>query len=202
MRQRSQNAERRVDSSGASAPDGQERASAESGALSLVEGFVLALVIEKASYAYLVHDRLGRYADVVSTSRSNVYDVLGRLEEAGYVAVAGRSGPRGRPRVNFRATDEGMTAHLAWLAECLRDPERFMIAVRLASVSLRRPGAKLELIDRFVKETTCEASQIAMPEPGDEGELFIELRRRVVDAMLQWGVYARSREIESGGGPE
>lgn len=76
--------------------------------LPLLDGIMLALVVEKPSYGYEIHERFARrFGEILSTSRANVYDVLGRLEEEGYVAVAGRSGSRGRPRVNFRATDEG-----------------------------------------------------------------------------------------------
>ncbi len=160
----------------------------------MIEGFILALVIEKSSYAYEIHHRLRKYADIVSTSLSNIYDVLKRLEEAGYVAVAGQSGARGKPRINYQATDEGMAIHLAWIGDFLRDPERCTVVLRLASASLRQPEAKLKLIDSFVEDASREASQIAMPELDDElGDLFVELRRRVADATLQWAVYARSR---------
>lgn len=171
---------------------------------SLIDGIILALVIEKPSYGYEIHDRfIRRFGEILSMSLGNVYDVLGRLEEDGYIAVAGQSGSRGRPRVNFRATDHGVDVHLSWLAECLCDPQRFTVLRRLGSISLRRTDAKLKLIDRFVEKSSEEAREIAMPEC-DDGllwDLLIELRRRLVDAQLEWGTYARSLVLEREGKP-
>lgn len=172
--------------------------------LPLIDGIVLALVVEKPSYGYEIHDRfVRRFGGDLPTSRANVYDVLGRLEEEGYVAVAGHSGPRGRPRVNFRATDQGTEIHLSWLAGCLCDPQCFMVLSRLASSGLRRTDAKLRLIDRFVERSSQEASEIAIPECDDSLllDLHVELRRRLADAKLEWGAYARQLVLEHAGGP-
>jgi DNA-binding PadR family transcriptional regulator len=170
---------------------------------SLIDGIILALVIEKPSYGYELHKRFERrFGEFLSTSLANVYDALGRLEDDEYVEVAGHSGARGRPRVNFRATTKGIDTHLSWLAERLReDPQRFPLLSRLASTSLRRTDAKLKVIDRFVEDSSQEARQIAMPECDDEllWDLFIELHRRMVTAQLEWGAYARSKVLERAG---
>jgi DNA-binding PadR family transcriptional regulator len=172
--------------------------------LPLIDGIVLALVIEKSSYGYEIHDRFARrFGESLPTSRANVYDVLGRLEEEGYVAVAGHSGSRGRPRINFQATDQGTEVHLSWLADCLCDPQCFEVLSRLASSGLRRTDAKLKLIDRFMEQSSREASEIAMPGCDDSllWDLHVELRRRLADAKLEWGAYARSLVLERAGGP-
>jgi DNA-binding PadR family transcriptional regulator len=171
--------------------------------LPLIDGIILTLVIEKPSYGYEIHGRfMRRFGEILSTSLANVYDVLGRLEEDGYIAVAGRSGPRGRPRINFRTTDQGTEIQLSWLAECLGDPQRFSILSRLASTSLRRPDARLKLIDCFVEKASQEACEIEMPECDDSmlWNLLIELHRRLADAKLEWGAYARSLVLERDGG--
>lgn len=171
--------------------------------LPLIDGIILALVIEKPSYGYEIHERfMRRFGEILSTSLASVYDVLGRLEGEGYIAVAGRSGPRGRPRINFRTTDQGTEIHLSWLAECLGDPQRFSILSRLASTSLRRPDARLKLIDRFVEKASQEACEIQIPECDDSmlWNLLIELHRRLADAKLEWGSYARGLVLEREGG--
>jgi DNA-binding PadR family transcriptional regulator len=168
---------------------------------SLIDSIILALVIEKPSYGYELHERFERrFGKFLSTSLATVYDALGRLEEGEYVEVAGHSGARrGRPRVNFQATAKGVEIHLSWLAERLReDPRRLALLSRLASTSLRRTDAMLSVIDRFMEECSLEARQIAMPACEDDllCELFAEQRRRVVAAQLEWGAYARSRILE------
>jgi DNA-binding PadR family transcriptional regulator len=167
---------------------------------SLIDSIILALVIEKPSYGYELHERFERrFGKFLSTSLANVYDALGRLEEDEYVEVAGRSGAFGRPRVNFQATAKGVEIHLSWLAERLReDPRRLALLSRLASTSLRRTDAMLRVIDRFIEECSLEARQIAMPACEDDllCELFAEQRRRVVAAQLEWGAYARSKVLE------
>lgn len=170
---------------------------------SLIDSIILALVIEKPSYGYELHERFERrFGKFLSTSLANVYDALGRLEEDEYVEVAGRSGAFGRPRVNFQATAKGVEIHLSWLAERLReDPRRLALLSRLASTSLRRTDAMLRVIDRFIEECSLEARQITMPACEDDllCELFAEQRRRVVAAQLEWGAYARSRILERAG---
>jgi DNA-binding PadR family transcriptional regulator len=171
---------------------------------SLIDSVVLALVIEKPSYGYELHDRLQRrFGEFLSTSLGNVYDALRRLEEDEYVEVAGHSGARGRPRVNFRATTMGVEANVSWLTERLQeDPQRLGLWSRLASTSLRRADARLRVIDCFEEECSLEARQIAMPVRDDDllGELFVEWRRRMVAAKLEWAAYARSR-IRGRAGP-
>jgi DNA-binding PadR family transcriptional regulator len=170
---------------------------------SLIDSIILALVIEKPSYGYELHERFKRrFGEFLSTSPANVYDALSRLEEEEYVRVAGRSGARGRPRVNFQATAKGVETHLSWLAERLReDPQRLALLSRLASISLRRVDAMLKVIDRFMEECSLEAHRTAMPACGEDllCELLVEHRRRVAAAQLEWGVYARSKVLERTG---
>ena len=168
----------------------------------LIDSIILALVIEKPSYGYELHERFERrFGKFLSTSQAHVYDALGRLEEGEYVEVAGHSGARGRPRVNFRATTKGVEVHQSWLAERLReDPQRLALLSRLASTNLRRTDAMLSVIDRFMEQCSLEARQIAMPVDDDLlCELFAEQRRRVVAAQLEWGTYARSKILERAG---
>jgi PadR family transcriptional regulator, regulatory protein PadR len=186
-------------------PDRQQQATNDAVVLPLIDAIVLALVIEKPSYGYEIHQRImRRFSEILSTSQSNVYDVLRRLEAAGYVVLAGHSGARGRPRVNFHATDQGTEIHLSWLAECLCDPQRSAILSRLASTGLRGTDTKLKLIDRFMEMSSREAREVPMPEC-DDGlllDLLIELRRRMADAKLEWGVYARGLVLDrAAGGP-
>lgn len=173
---------------------------------SLIDSVILALVVEKPSYGYELHERFERrFGELLSTSLANVYDALSRLEGEEYVEVAGQSGARGRPRVNFQATVKGIEIHRTWLAEHLReDPQRLELLSRLASTSLRRTDAMLSVIDSYIEDCSLEARQIAMPLCEDDllSELFAEQRRRVVAAQLEWGAYARSRILERAGRTE
>jgi DNA-binding PadR family transcriptional regulator len=173
---------------------------------SLIDSVILALVVEKPSYGYELHERFERrFGKFLSTSLANIYDALSRLEGDEYVEVAGHSGARGRPRVNFQATAKGAEIHKAWLAERLReDPQRLELLSRLASTSLRRTDAMLSVIDHYMEECSLEARQIAMPACEDDllCELFVEQRRRVAAAQLEWGAYARSRILEQAGRTE
>jgi DNA-binding PadR family transcriptional regulator len=169
----------------------------------LIDSIILALVIEKPSYGYELHERFERrFGKFLSTCQANVYDALSRLEEGEYVEVAGHSGARGRPRVNFQATAKGVEIHLSWLAERFReDPQRLALLSRLASTSLRQTDVMLSVIDRFMEECSLEARQTAIPACEDDllCELFAEQRRRVAAAQLEWGIYARSRILERAG---
>lgn len=171
--------------------------------LQLLDGIVLGLVIEKPSYGYEIYERFVRqFGEILSTSRANVYGVLRRLENEGYIAGAGRSGSRGRPRVNFRATGEGVEVHLSWLVVCLCDPQYSAVLSRLTATGLRGMDVKLRLIARFVEQAAQEACALPIPEDDDSllWELLIELRRRLADAKLEWGAYARSLVLERGRG--
>jgi DNA-binding PadR family transcriptional regulator len=176
---------------------------------SLIDSVILALVVDRPSYGYELHERFERrFGEFVSIRLANVYDALRRLEKGEYVEVVGHSGSRGRPRVNYRATTGGIEACQSWLVERLReDPQRLALLSRLASTSLRRANAMLEVIDRYEEECMLEARQIAMPvqveDPASSDatgellcELIVEQRRRVVDAQLEWCAYARSQICE------
>jgi DNA-binding PadR family transcriptional regulator len=171
---------------------------------SLIDYAVLALVIERPSYGYELYERLGRrFGEFLPASQGNVYDALKRLEREGYVEFSGLGGSRGRPRVNHRATEDGLTTYRLWLGEHLRDdPQRLELLSRLASTGLRDPEGMHEMLDRYEEESAREARQIAIPNPDPAStdpmgellwELLVEQRRRVAAAQLEWVAYARSR---------
>jgi DNA-binding PadR family transcriptional regulator len=173
---------------------------------SLIDFAVLSLMIERSSYGYRMSDEFDqRFGGFLSLSQSNLYDVLKRLEGEGYIEVAGQSGSRGRPRIHYRSTDAGAAAYRAWLAECLRDdPQRLGLLSRLASTSLGRGEAMLDVIDRYAEECLAEARELETPLPRDATavagacselmeDLISEERRRVVAARLGWIAYARGR---------
>ena len=86
---------------------------------------------------------------------------------------------------------------------CLCDPQYSAVLSRLTSTGLRGTDAKLRLIERFVEQAAQEACESPIP-GGDDSLLWvllIELRRRLADAKLEWGAYARSLVLERAGGP-
>lgn len=176
---------------------------------SMIDHAVLALVIERPSYGYELYERFDRrFGEFLSASQGTVYEALKRLERDGYVEVAGAGGSRGRPRINHRATAEGVAASRSWIRESLwDDPRRLELFSRLASLGLRNPGMLLEVIDGYEGECAREARQIEMPPPGGEQgvsdpmgellwELFVERRRRIAAAELEWVPVARSKVRE------
>jgi DNA-binding PadR family transcriptional regulator len=171
---------------------------------SLIDYAVLALVIERPSYGYELYERFERrFGEFLPTSQANVYEALKRLERDGYVEVAGMAGSQGRPRINRRATTEGLEASRSWLAErILDDPRRLDLLSRMASAGLRNAAGMHELLDRYEEDSAREARQIAIPNPDPAaadpvGELLWDLltehRRRVAATQLEWAAYARSR---------
>lgn len=171
---------------------------------SLIDYAVLALVVERPSYGYELYDRFERrFGDFLPTCQANVYEALKRLERDGYVEVAGMTGSQGRPRINRRATAEGLEASRSWLAERIGDdPRRVELLSRMASAGLRNAAGMHALLDRYEQECAREARKIAIPNPDPAAadpvgellwELLIEHRRRVAAAQLEWVAYARSR---------
>jgi DNA-binding PadR family transcriptional regulator len=81
---------------------------------------VLGLVVERPNYGYGLQQQITERLGFLHLARSNVYQVLKRLEDDGLVAQAGqlrvRPSDTAAPRTLYRATPEGVAAFKEWMA--------------------------------------------------------------------------------------
>lgn len=169
---------------------------------------VLGLVIERPSHGYEISQRFEqRFGAFVRAGRSSIYAALGALSDAGLIEkMPGRSSTgvsRGaKARASYRATAPGARAYRNWLAERVRrDPQRIEMLGRMVLAGVHSVDAALDFIDRYEQGCMREAKQLARPDDGAAGSevselvghLLIEEHRRMIDAQMDWIVYARAK---------
>lgn len=170
---------------------------------------LLGLVIERSSYGYELISRFERiYGEILRvTADRRVYDALEELEDRGLIeqvrgAETPDHAPR-RPRVHYRATEQGRLAYQEWLvAEINQERERARLFAR--QLTMLEPQAALEVLDRYERECLEESAIVEATEPGAEGgvsgglveRLTHEDERLALGVKLSWFEYAR-RQLHS-----
>lgn len=84
-----------------------------------VDVAVLGLVLEHPSYGYELSKRFEqRFGALLSVSRSHIYGALNSLQRDRLIEPLPDPGDSPRqPKVHYRATEAGVAAFRAWLAE-------------------------------------------------------------------------------------
>lgn len=163
-----------------------------------VPAAVLALVIERPSYAYELWKRFeARFEELHPLSKTRIYQVLDQLQRRGLIEDLPSEAPNLRqPRVEYRATAEGARAHREWLATALRDdPRREELLRRLLATGARDARGMLQIVDLY--EHAC-LDDMARAGPGDTAaagdlrdRLIVEERRLAHEARLRFIAFAR-----------
>lgn len=176
------------------------------GVLSLSAWLVLALVIERPSHGYELHQRYElRFGGLSPKSKPSVYLLLGRLEEGGMIepiVIESLGGARRQhdSRRSYRATPNGARAFRRWVAERMRDdPDRLELLARIASICFLGTDAVLDVIDHYENHCVQEMKSLPAADPQDTHcgvaqlveSLVVDQRRREVRARIDWAVHAR-----------
>jgi DNA-binding PadR family transcriptional regulator len=179
---------------------------------------VLGLIVERPSYGYeLAHRLERRYGDVLRVSSSRqIYAALNALEKAGFIEpvdpqqkLEAQQTKSRQPKVEYRATDDGIEAFKRWLADRMHDDPAHVDLLRKL-VAGRRVAAVdsvdvvRDLVTKYEELCVSEARVLShdIPETpaADLGELterlVLEARRAKLDAHFTWLEYA-NREIDA-----
>lgn len=128
---------------------------------------VLALVIERPSYAYELGTRYERhFASFAPTAPNAVYKSLDRLCDHNLVTSAPEMHAQGRRsiRVVYKATQAGVEAHRHWLLSEIRPRHwREELLARIATGTTLRRGELLTLVDLYEHMTADHSQQIDKP---------------------------------------
>src|SRR5215207_3268286 len=184
---------------------------------SQVNWAVLGMLVERPSYGYELHQRIGRRfpVEVLDPLPSHVYAALDVMERSGFIeplpdaedeAPGVVRGRRRQPKIHYRATPDGARAFRGWMAAELRsDPGQIEFVRRVALASgMGRAGLMGELVDAY--EDACAREAQALPLPGADGlaarspdvlvqRLTVAARRTALEGQMAWLRYAR-KEIE------
>jgi len=139
---------------------------------------------------------------------SNVYFLLGNLQERGLVRVEERQDDRYPPRVLLRATAAGRRAFDAWLREAVTRLRqvRLDFLVKLFFLGQEDPGLARELVEaqkEFCRRYLSEWRGLA-EDAGAESfdRLAIEAKTAVAEATLTWLGRCRDQLVVSAGAKE
>lgn len=160
---------------------------------------LLALVIERPSYAYELAQRFERtYDGVLSlSSTSHVYTALDALGSRSLVEEVPGSREARQPRPRYSATTEGLQQYERWLIQQVAEERRrqHLLVLQLAALK-RRPDAA-RILDLYEQAWRAQPG----PDPSADSEsadadclarLLAEEARLIREANLSWVSYARA----------
>jgi PadR family transcriptional regulator AphA len=162
--------------------------------LSTAEYAVLGL-LRQPTHGYQVAREMARGGGlglVCPLGMSNVYFLLGNLQERGLVAVAERQDKRYPPRVLLRATSAGRRAFDAWLREPVTRLRqvRLDFLVKLFFLGQEDPELARELVEaqkEFCRRYLAEWRDLATEAGADSFDrLAIEAKTAVAEGTLRW----------------
>jgi DNA-binding PadR family transcriptional regulator len=159
---------------------------------------LLALVIERPSYAYELAQRFQRtYEGVLSLSSiSHVYSALDALNALGLVEEFAGSRDARQPRPRYKATAEGLQEYEAWLIGQVHETRRRQRLLVLQLAALKRHTDAARILDRY-EEAWREGPSVERDPVGDDadsdciGRLLSEEHRLMTEANLSWVGCAR-----------
>jgi DNA-binding PadR family transcriptional regulator len=164
---------------------------------------LLALVIERSSYAYELAQRFERtYDGVLSlSSTSHVYTALDALSNRSLVEEVPHTREARQPKPRYRATTEGLEHYEAWLIQQVHEDRRRQRLLVLHLAALKRRPDAARILDLY--EQAWRAEPPHDPDPGREdadsdclARLLRAQSRLMTEANLAWLGSAR-RELEA-----
>jgi DNA-binding PadR family transcriptional regulator len=159
---------------------------------------LLALVIERPSYAYELAQRFERtYQDVLSlSSTSHVYTALDALSTRSLVQEIPGTREARQPKPRYTATAEGLEQYEAWLIQQVHEERRRqrLLVLQLAALK-RRPDAG-RILDRYEQAWRAQLSPDSDSADDDADSdclalLLSQESRLSTDAKLSWVRHAR-----------
>jgi len=161
-----------------------------------LEHALLGLLRERPMHAYEIHQRLVQAEAlglVWRLKQSQVYALLGRLEEAGYAAGALEPPGAGPPRRILRLTPEGRAAFERWVVSPVRHGRDFRIEflAKLFFAGQNDQRAVAALIARQRQECGAWLTELrALAEPIREARpydwLVLQFRIGQIEAISAW----------------
>jgi len=159
-----------------------------------VEFAVLGFLVETPSHGYELRERLKRGLGALwRIASSQLYQVLHRLEEQGWVACDVEAGPTGPSRTVYRATEEGSGAFWDWATSPVRHVRRIRVEFMAKAYFLRRlaPNLLPRLVDEQIgvlRELEGRLSEWPRVESDDVvlGVLAASYRHSQVRGTIRW----------------
>ena len=159
-----------------------------------VEHAVLGFLVEAPAHGYELRDRLVRgVGSFWRIASSQLYQVLHRLEEDGWVERAVEAGSGGPSRNVYRITRKGEGAFWSWAASPVRHVRQIRVEFLAKVYFLRRlaPGRLSGLVARQI-EVLQELRKHVGARPRLEtddvglGELAASYRRSQIEGTIRW----------------
>ena len=161
-----------------------------------VEHCLLGFLRERPMHGYEIHQRLADPAGLASVWRlkqSQLYAVLSRLEEEGYITARLQPQDTRPPRRVFRLTKTGREAFLVWVKNPVLHGRQIRLEFLVKLYFARQEGAGVaaQLIRR--QQTTCrdwlagqqaQADKIGQANPYEW--LVCQFRLGQIEASLTW----------------
>lgn len=161
-----------------------------------LEHALLGFLRERPMHAYEIHQRLLQAESlglVWRVKQSQLYALIGRLEEAGY--VDGTTEPQGGrpPRKVLRLTDEGRAAFVRWASEPVAHGRDFRLEflAKLFFAGEDGPAATRALIERqrwacraWLRDLREREADVGADRPYDR--LVLQFRAGQIAAILDW----------------
>jgi DNA-binding PadR family transcriptional regulator len=159
---------------------------------------VLALVIERPSYAYELAQRFERtFEGVLSlSSTSHVYTALDALSGRALIEELAGSREARQPKPRYRATEEGLRQFESWLIQQVDETRRRQRLLVLQLAALKRRPDAARVLDRYEqawRETISLDAEAGDNDPDADciARLLREERRLTIQANLSWVGHAR-----------
>jgi PadR family transcriptional regulator, regulatory protein AphA len=175
-----------------------------------VEHALLGFLAQQPMHGYEIHQRLAKAADlgrVWHVKQSQLYALLIRLEQAGYI-VARLEPQETRPtRKVFELTPSGQKAFTAWLETPVRHARQFRLEFLAKLYFAHQAGpAKLEKL-LVQQENICQQWLMSYQEHAEQlhadqpyAQLVHQFRMGQVQAMFNWLNACRATLLPSPGG--
>jgi len=164
---------------------------------SSIEIALLGFLHREPKHGYAIHQELSdpaRLGAVWQIKLSQLYALLGRLEDAGYVTTITEPQENKPPRKLFYLTDEGKSVFLAWIENPVKHGRslRFDFLVKLYFARLEGADVATRLL--AAQREQCNAWLITEQAMIDKelengrryGRLVHQFRLGQIEAMLTW----------------
>ncbi len=162
-----------------------------------IEHALLGFLRQEPKHGYAIHQELSDAGSIGSAWRlplSQLYTLLGKLENAGYLTTTTEPQENKPPRKLFHLTDQGEIAFLTWVQEPVRHGRslRLEFLVKLYFARLEGAGMATSLLAAqrkkcqqwLVKEQAILDREAASGR--EYGRLVHQFRFGQIQAMLSW----------------
>ena len=156
-----------------------------------LEHIVLGTLLRQPSTGY----DLKKFLDVggrfmrSNTTMSQVYRVLGSMEERGWVTHAVEHRPGAQDAKTFRVTDEGATVFLDWLTGPYTPPSRFEdpdLGVRLSFAAFMSVDQVLRLLDIEIDARLAQIARYRHRDRSVGWDSMVPVDRELGDLVGEW----------------